>query len=200
MTFDFRRAVLALVVALSFVAPMTAISASAPAPKIVSVDVTGNVHVPTASIMQILQARVGQPYDPNTVQADLQRLNDVGYFADVAAPLVRPRPNGVAITYRVIENPVLTKISFTGNNKVPTDTLLALMDLSIGQVFNSNTFKQDVLKINNYYERIGFSGQVPTHVIDVNLDSQTGALALSIREGLTVRNIIIGGDPLLPPT
>lgn len=198
MTFDFRRAALALVVALSFVAPMAAMSASAPAPKIVSVDVTGNVHVPTQAIMQVLQAKPGMPYDPALVQADLQHLNDSGYFADVAAPLVRPRPNGVAITYRVIENPVLTKITFTGNNKVPTDTLLALMDLSIGQVFNSNTFRQDVLKINNYYERIGYSGQVPTHVIDVNFDTKAGSLALTIREGLTVRNIIIGGDPVIP--
>ncbi|HEV7178431.1 MAG TPA: POTRA domain-containing protein, partial [Candidatus Baltobacteraceae bacterium] len=126
-------------------------------------------------------------------------INALGYFADVAPPLVRARPNGVAITYRVIENPVISKIGFTGNQKVPTDTLLALMDLSVGQVFNTNTFRQDVLKINNYYERIGYAGQVPTHVKDINLDPKTGALTLAIQEGLIVRHIIIGGDPLLPP-
>ena len=200
MTFDLRRAVLAFVVALSVIAPMAAVSATTVGPKIVSVDVTGNQHVPTPVILQALQAKPGQPYDPAIVQQDLARLNAAGYFADVAAPLVRARPGGVAITYRVIENPVLTKITFTGNAKVPNDTLLALMDLSIGQVFNSNTFRQDVLKINNYYERIGYGGQVPTHVKDVNLDTATGSLALTIIEGLTVRHIIIGGDPLLPPT
>ena len=73
------------------------------------------------------------------------------------------------------------------------------MDLSVGQVFNTNTFRQDVLKINNYYERIGYGGQVPTHVKDINLDPQTGALTLTIQEGLVVKRIIIGGDPLLPP-
>jgi outer membrane protein assembly factor BamA len=111
---------------------------------------------------------------------------------------VRARPDGVAITYRVIENPVITKISFTGNKSVPNDTLLALMDLSVGQVFNSNTFRSDVLKINNYYERIGYGGQVPTHFCDVNFDAKTGALTLCIREGLTVRSIIISGDHVLP--
>ena len=55
------------------------------------------------------------------------------------------------------------------------------------------------MKINNYYERIGYGGQVPTHVKDINLDAQTGALTLTIQEGLVVKNIIIGGDPLLPP-
>jgi len=181
------------------VAPVAA-QTGGEAPKIVSVDVTGNLHVPTATIMQVVTARPGETYDPKIVQADLQRINALGYFSDIAPPLVRQRPGGVAITYRVIENPVITKISFTGNQKVPSDTLLALMDLSVGQVMNSNTFRQDVLKINNYYERIGYGGQLPTHVADLNFDAQTGALTLKIQEGLIVRHIIIGGDPVLPPT
>ena len=132
------------------------------------------------------------------VQADLARINALGYFADIAPPLVRQRPGGIAITYRVVENPVLTKIVFVGNQKVPSDTLSALMDLSVGQVFNTNTFRQDVLKINNYYERIGYGGQVPTHVKDIAFPP-SGVLTLTIQEGLVVKNIIIGGDPLLPP-
>ncbi|MDQ2865553.1 MAG: BamA/TamA family outer membrane protein [Candidatus Eremiobacteraeota bacterium] len=207
MTFDLRRVLRALVrcasalLVLSVVLTLVAAPArSAAAPQIVSVDVTGNLHVPTATIMGVVGARPGTPYDPRTVSADLQRINALGYFADVAPPLVRPRPNGVAITYRVIENPVISAISFTGNQKVPSDTLLALMDLSVGQVFNTNTFRQDVLKINNYYERIGYGGQVPTHVKDLNFNAKTGSLALTIQEGLVVRQIIIGGDPLLPPT
>ena len=206
MIFDLRRAlralvrsaaaVLALVVALTIVASPAARSAQAP--EIVSVDVTGNLHVPTSTIMQVIQARPGEVYDPKIVQGDLQRINALGYFADIAAPLIRARPNGVAITYRVIEYPVITKISFTGNKAVPSDTLLALMDLSVGQVFNTNTFHSDVLKINNYYERIGYGGQVPTHISNVNFDTKTGALLLTIREGLTVRAIQIGGDPYLP--
>lgn len=207
MIFSLRRApralvrsagaVLALVVAFSLVLPTSARSAAGP--EIVSVDVTGNLHVPTATIMQVIQARPGEQYNPQIVQGDLQRISALGYFADVAPPLVRARPDGIAITYRVIEYPVITKIAFTGNKAVPTDTLLALMDLSVGQVFNSNTFRSDTLKINNYYERIGFGGQVPSHIADVNFDTKTGVLALTIIEGLTVRNIIIGGDPVLPP-
>ncbi|MBV8489782.1 MAG: BamA/TamA family outer membrane protein [Candidatus Eremiobacteraeota bacterium] len=205
MTFDLGRCSRALTWAGALPALVVAFlltmgpALSQGAPKIVSVDITGNVHVPTATIMAVVQARPGQPYDPQVVQADLARINALGYFADIAPPLVRPRPDGVAITYRVVENPVITKITFTGNQKVPSDTLLALMDLSVGQVFNQNTFRQDVLKINNYYERIGFGGQVPTHVKDLNLDPSTGALTLVIQEGLIVKHILIGGDPLLPP-
>jgi outer membrane protein assembly factor BamA len=202
MILDLRRRVRALkrgagvlLALLMVVAPE--IAPAATAPKIVSVDVTGNLHVPTPTIMGVVAARPGQPYDPKVVQDDLARINALGYFADIAPPLVRARPGGVAITYRVVENPVITKILFSGNVKVPSDTLSALMDLSVGQVFNTNTFRQDVLKINNYYERIGYGGQVPSHVKDISW--QNGVLTLVIQEGLTVKNIIIGGDPLLPP-
>ncbi len=193
------RRYLSLLLPILAIALSVAPAFSASSPKIVSVDVTGNLHVPTQTIMSVIAARPGQPYNPKVVQEDLARINALGYFADIAPPLVRERPNGIAITYRVVENPVLTKILFTGNAKVPSDTLLALMDLSVGQVFNTNTFRQDVLKINNYYERIGYGGQVPTHVKDINLDAKTGSLTLVIQEGLVVKNIVIGGDPLLPP-
>ena len=206
MTFDparrvgtFKRFVSVLLPLFAVAAMSVATALPASGPKIVSVDITGNLHVPTQTIMAVIAARPGQPYNPKVVQEDLARINALGYFADIAPPLVRARPNGVAITYRVVENPVITKILFTGNAKVPSDTLTALMDLSVGQVFNTNTFRQDVLKINNYYERIGYGGQVPTHVKDINLDSKTGELTLTIQEGLVVSHIIIGGDPLLPP-
>ena len=195
-----RCAGLVLALASVFALLMPVSGAAAPAEKIVSVDVSGNVHVPTATIMGVIAARPGQPYDPAVVQADLQRIFALGYFADQAAPLIRQRPGGVAITYRVIENPVITKISFNGNAHVPNDTLLALMDTSVGQVLNTNTLRQDFLKINSYYDRIGYGGQLPSHVKNLNIDPKTGGLSIDVQEGLTIKSIEIGGDPILPPT
>jgi len=188
--------VLACLVSLVTVAP----ARSASAPKIVSVDISGNVHVPTDKILAVVQAKAGDAYDPKVVQGDLQRIFALGYFADQAAPLVRQRPGGVAVTYRVIENPVVTKIAFQGNTHVSADTLLALMDTSVGQVLNTNTLKQDFLKINSYYEQSGYRGQLPTHVRDLNIDAKTGVLTLVVKEGLTITGVDISGDPLLPPT
>ncbi|MBV9646501.1 MAG: BamA/TamA family outer membrane protein [Candidatus Eremiobacteraeota bacterium] len=169
------------------------------APKVVSVSVSGNVHVPTDRIMAVIKTRVGQPFDEATVRQDLAAINDLGFFADQVPPLIRQRPGGVSVTYRVIENPVIQRIAFTGNEHVPSDTLLALMDTAPGQVLNTNTFHQDVLKINSYYDKVGYGGQVPTHVRDLNIDPRTGLLRIDVREGLTVRNVIVKGDTILPP-
>ncbi|MDQ2859095.1 MAG: BamA/TamA family outer membrane protein [Candidatus Eremiobacteraeota bacterium] len=168
------------------------------APTVVSVDVSGNAHVPTDRILSVVRTRPGQPFDERVVRSDLQAIFDLGYFTDQVPPLIRQRPQGIAITYRVIENPVLSRITFSGNSHVPSDTLLALMDTAVGQVLNTNTFHQDVLKINSYYDKIGYGGQVPTHVSGINI-GKDGTLDVSLREGLTVRNIVFAGNPLLAP-
>jgi len=167
-----------------------------PAPIVVSVDVSGNAHVPSDRILSVVHTKVGQPFDEKTVREDIQAIFDLGYFADQVPPLIRQRPDGIAVTFRVVENPVIQRITFTGNDHVSSDTLLALMDTSVGQVLNTNTFHQDVLKINSYYDKIGYSGQLPSHVTALNI-SKDGVLSLSIREGLTVRKIKFSGVPIL---
>lgn len=171
---------------------------SADVPRIVAVDISGNLHVPTQTIMDVVQIRVGQPYDPSVIQSDLARINALGYFAAVPAPLIRPRGNGVAVTYRVVENPVVTKITFVGNKSVPADTLQALMDTTVGQVFNTDTFRQDLQKINSYYERIGYQGQLPSHISNLSIDPKTGVVTIDVIEGLTVRKVIVTGFYVLP--
>jgi outer membrane protein assembly complex protein YaeT len=174
---------------------------AAPAPMVVDVSVTGNAHVPTDRILSVVSTRVGQPFDPAVVTNDLRAINDLGFFADQAPPVIQQRPDGVSVTFRVVENPVVTSIRFQGNKTVSADTLTALMDTATGNVFNLRTYQEDVLKINSYYDKIGYGGQVPSHVTDVNIDPN-GVLTLTIQEGLTVRNIIIvpppDADPVLP--
>jgi outer membrane protein assembly factor BamA len=172
--------------------------AAPPAPLVVSVDVSGNAHMPSDRILSVVRTKVGQPFDEKLVREDIQAIFDLGYFADQVPPLIRQRPDGIAVTFRVVENPVIQRITFTGNDHVSSDTLLALMDTSVGQVLNTNTFHQDVLKINSYYDKIGYGGQLPSHVSALNI-SKDGVLSLSVREGLTVATIKFAGEPILPP-
>jgi outer membrane protein assembly factor BamA len=193
------RIVLAVLALVGLALPANSAPA-APSPTVVSVSVTGNAHIPTDRILSVVTTKVGDPFDPAKVQADLRAIADLGFFADQAPPIIKQRPDGVAVTYRVIENPVVTSIRFDGNKSVSADTLMALMDTAPGQVFNIKTYQQDVLKINSYYDKIGFGGQLPSHVTDVNI-SPEGVLTLKVQEGLTVRHILITeppeGDPLL---
>lgn len=193
-----RRATsLVLATVLSLAIPVSAQQAPA-SPPVVSVGVSGNAHVPSERILAVVKTKQGDPFDPKVIEEDLRAINDLGFFADQAPPLIKQRPDGIAVTFRVIENPVISRITFNGNAHVPSETLLALMDSATGQVFNTNTFHQDVLKINSYYDKIGYGGQVSNHVNDLKVDP-SGVISVAILEGLTVRKIIIDGDHILAP-
>ena len=191
------RGLLAALVAIAIgIAPFAVAAQPSSAPQVISVSVSGNVHVPTDRILSGVRTKVGAPLDEATLRADLQAIFDLGFFADQVPPLIRQRPGGVSVTFRVVENPVISRIAFTGNEHVPSDTLLALMDTAPGQVLNNDTFHQDVLKINSYYDKIGFAGQVQTHVPNLNI-TPDGVLQLDIREGLKVKAVLIAGDYLI---
>lgn len=192
-----HRKTIALLVLAGLVAPVSA-SAANGTPEVVSVSVSGNAHVPTSRILAAVRTHAGAAFDERTVREDLQRIFDLGYFADQVPPLIRRRPGGLSITFRVIENPIVSKIVFEGDAHVPADTLLALMDTAPGQVLNTNTFHADVLKINAYYDKVGYSGQLASHVTNIKVELKTGILDIAIREGLAVRNVVVKGDTVLP--
>ena len=95
-----------------------AATSPAAAPVVVDVSVTGNTHVPSERILSVVQTKVGEPFDPAVVTNDLRAINDLGFFADQAPPVIKQRPDGVAVTFRVVENPVVTSIRFAGNKTV----------------------------------------------------------------------------------
>ncbi len=74
------------------------------------------------------------------------------------------------------------------------------MDTSVGQVLNTGTLREDFLKINSYYDRIGYGGQLASHVKNLSIDPKTGSLTIDVQEGLVISGVEIGGDALLPPT
>lgn len=182
----------------AFVAPSLV---GAREPRVVSVSVAGNTHIPSDQILSSLHTAPGQPFKITALHDDLKTIYASGFFGDQVLPTIRHRPDGVAITFNVVENPVITKIVFRGDTAVPPATLTALMDSAVDQVLNTNTFRQDVIKINAYYDKVGYAGQVPSHVVDVNIDQKTGILTLQILEGLRVRHVSISpnSDPVLPP-
>jgi outer membrane protein insertion porin family len=184
---------LALVIAVALAAAPQAARAEGSDPGVVlRVAVSGNVHIGAESILAVVKTKPGSAFDDAVVREDVQAILELGYFADQKPPLIERTPNGVAVTFQVIENPIIRRIVFSGNETVPAKTLIALMDTAVGAILNTNAFHRDILRINSYYDHIGFGGQLPSHVIALSI-AKDGELSLTIRESLTIRRIKIFG-------
>jgi outer membrane protein assembly complex protein YaeT len=188
-----RLALAAIVIGLLALASGLATPA-APQPIVTAVNVRGNSHVPTDRIAAVIRTQTGVPLDNKRVAADQQAIMALGYFTDVKTDL-HATPGGVAVSFIVIENPVVSKLVFNGNKQVSGDVLLALMDTTIGTVLNTNTLRDDIQKINSYYDKLGFIGT--RHVQDIKIDAN-GTINIAIKEGVTVTDVVVSGNHVFP--
>ena len=192
VVFRFAGAALAAGILLLAAAPVRTPAASAPL--ITAINVKGNAHVPTDKVLAVTHSQPGTPLDSKQVAADQNAILGLGFFTDVKTD-IRTTPGGVALNFIVLENPVVAKIQFSGNQKVKSETLAALMDTTVGSVLNTNTLRDDVEKINSYYDKLGYTGT--RHVANINV-GRNGTLSLTVKEGVTVSAIHISGETVVP--
>ena len=166
---------------------------AASTPFVTTLNVKGNAHVPTDRIAAVIKTRLGTPLDTKQIAADQNAILSLGYFSDVKTDL-RSAPGGVAVTFIVVENPVVTKITFDGNTHVTSDILTALMDTTTGAVLNTNTLRDDVAKINSYYDKLGYTGT--RHVKNIHIDAD-GHLLIDVKEGVTITKINVTGNQII---
>lgn len=189
-----RSAAVALVIAIAAIVANPARSPASVAPIVTAINVRGNAHVPADKIAAVVRSQVGAPLDTKQVANDQNAILGLGYFTDVKTD-IRATPGGVSINFIVIENPVVSKIVFTGNSHVTSDILGALMDTTDGSVLNTNTLRDDVQKINSYYDKLGYTGT--RHVENIKID-RDGTLHLDIKEGVTVTAVNVTGNTIIP--
>jgi outer membrane protein insertion porin family len=99
------------------------------------VRILGNTTVSQAVIRNAIRTAVGDPLDPATVEEDYQRVFNLRKFANVEAR-VEPTVTGVNVVFVVVEQNQINGISFRGNTKLATPTLLATVDLRVGEAID----------------------------------------------------------------
>jgi outer membrane protein insertion porin family len=152
--------------------------------------VAGNQRIEAATIRTYLTVREGDPFDPARIDRSLKNLFATGLFADVNIS----RQND-ALLIRVVENPIINRISFEGNKKLEDDKLSPEIQLRPRVVYTRTKVQQDVEKILELYRRKGrFAARVEPKVIE--LPQNRVDLVFEISEGKPtyVRKITFVGN------
>lgn len=143
--------------------------------------IRGAEHVPADSLQSAqkkLKSQVGQPLDRVTVQADLETLMESGWFLQVT-PRTEPVDNGVRLVFAVTENPVITKIAFSGNEALSEAQLTEVVKSKVGAVLNRAQVTEDALAIRTLYAKKGY---IFADVVDLDINPRTGILTFVIFE------------------
>lgn len=95
-------------------APASTAASNEPVPNVLDVRVQGNETVATERILSSIATHPGRPYYEDAIKEDINRLYETRWFYDVKADIDRT-PDGVVVTFRVYERPIIQEVVFIGN-------------------------------------------------------------------------------------
>ena len=107
-----------------FLLSITAISAWAQQQNIIrEIRIIGVRRIPRETVLARMFSRVGDPYDPLTVERDFNSLWNTGYFEDVRIQK-QDTPKGVILNVYLKEKPTISEIHYKGLNSITVSDIL----------------------------------------------------------------------------
>jgi len=156
--------------------------------------VEGNQRIEARTVLSYLLVRPGDAFDEERIGLSVRALGATGLFADIQ---IETRGNDLVI--RVLENPIINRIMFEGNNAVTTERLEEETEAEPRQTFTLSRVEQDVQRILEVYRRAGRFAATVTPQYKV-LPQNRADLIFVIDEGPTtgVRSINFIGNEAFP--
>lgn len=153
-------------------------------PPVVDVRIRGNESTPLNTAMALIRTRPERMFDPEVLQGDVKRL--LGLFADVKT-FTANTPQGIVVTFQVVERPTITYVRFVGNRQVAERALRREAGLKIGDALNKFSIEDARKRLEQYYHTKGYpKAQVETFEGDRPQDK---GVVFAISEG-TVERIL----------
>ena len=123
--------------------------------------VTGNERLEKETIVSYLPFEKGTTIHESTLNQALKDLYKTGFFSDVK---VDYQKNGTVLI-QVKERPIISSISFVGNDKLKEETLSAELQNKVRDVYMPTKIKEDVNRLKTIYQRSGlYSAEVKSRV------------------------------------
>lgn len=139
-------------------------------------DGAGDLTLPKAKAA--LLTRPGDVFAEDTIDKDRGAIYDVGLFYDIF-PTFAIVPEGVVITYHLLENPVLKSVTIEGNTVIKTEELRKIITVSEGEMLNTRTLHENLQAVSDRYHKDGYI-LVKVNNLDIGRD---GNLKIAINEG-----------------
>ena len=141
------------------------------------IQVEGNQRIEAATIRSYMTVQIGDPFDPAKLDQSLKNLYATGLFDDVSL-----RREGDQLVVHVVENPIINRIAFEGNQRLDKDVLTNEIQLRPRVVYTRSRVQNAVSRILELYRRNGrFAATVEPKVIE--LPQNRVDLVFEINEG-----------------
>lgn len=125
---------------------------------LVDIVIEGNKAIKKEQILKLIKSRVGRQFDPKVTKEDARTLHSTRWFFNVEPRIVHSK-QGPVLVFRVLEKPLLEKITFDGNKKIKLKELKELVEqnsLKVGGGYDISQNREAVHRILAHYHEKGF--------------------------------------------
>ena len=153
------------------------LGAAAQAQTIEAIRVEGNERIEAETVRSYLPVAPGDEADARAINRSLKSLFATGLFADVAI-----RREGAALIVSVVENPIVNRVVFEGNQTIEEGALEPEIQLRPREVYTHPRVRADVQRLTDIYRLSGrFAVRIEPKV--VQLPQNRVDLVFEIDEG-----------------
>lgn len=117
--------------------------------------IKGNRYIERDAIKLALKSKEGGLYSPSTLQEDLKRVYEMGYFSDVQIDS-EDSAEGKKVTFIVVERPVVNQIKIQGNKHIKTLDIQKELGIKLGRILDQNQVRKDMQSIRKLYVNKGY--------------------------------------------
>ena len=146
---------------------------------VTKITIIGDSQANHDAVMDVLKVKPGMEFTKEGIAKDLQSIYELGWFYDII-PAYKQVPEGVQVTYHVMENPVFKTLVVEGNTKIGTDKIKSIIDLPANKIINIKDVNEKVRKVEGEYSKAGY---ILARVTDVRV-LPSGELFLHVNEGI----------------
>ena len=143
------------------------------------VSIEGCEEVPEEDILKVVTSKPGLPLTEEGITRDLQAIYGMGWFHDIY-PTFQTVPEGVQVTYHVLENPKFDHLEVRGNTKLSTEKIRTIVNLHKGKMVNIREASRKLQFVEEQYKRDGY---ILARITDILLQPD-GTLNVQFNEGI----------------
>ena len=149
--------------------------------KIQSIDIRGNHHIESSAIKSKLSVKPGDPFRPDGIREQIQRIYAMGFFEDVQVE-TDIGPEGAHIVFLVQEKPFNVEVVFDGYDKLSEDKLQEKTTIGSQVFLDQEQVKVSAENIRQAYQEEGYFNAKVVPVIET-IESDRTRLTFFIQEG-----------------
>jgi outer membrane protein insertion porin family len=125
---------------------------------LVDIVIEGNKAIKKDQILKLIKSRIDRPYDPKVTKEDVRSLYATRWFFNVE-PRIAHSKKGPVLVFRVVERPLVEKVTFDGNKKIKLKELKELVEqcgLKVGGGYDMGQNREALHRILSNYREKGF--------------------------------------------